>query len=152
MDKGRLVQDVKQAEGCRREAYKDTNGFWTAGYGHKLLDQTQDWTGNVFDQATIDAWLSNDLDAAMGQAMMLIEWAALDCDARQNAVVELVFNMGVGHWRLFALTRAAISHKQWKMAYDGLLNSLWAREVQPDGFDKPGRATRIASYILSGAF
>lgn len=151
MNKDRLLSDIKQAEGFERAAYKDTRGFWTAGYGH-FLDQSKDWTGVTFDQDTIDGWLSNDCDKACGYAQGLIEWPSLDTDARQNAVVELVFNMGVGTWKLFALTRAALSHKQWQMAYDGLLNSKWAKEVQPKGFDKPGRATRIATYILRGEF
>jgi hypothetical protein len=29
---------------------------------------------------------------------------------------------------------------------------LWAKEVQPDGFEKPGRATRIANYFLTGEY
>ena len=151
MDKPRLLSDLKQAEGFRREAYKDTKGFWTAGYGH-FLDQSKDWTGITFDQSTIDNWLSSDVDKAQGNAQFLVEWPAMDSDARQNALVELVFNMGVGTWKQFALTRTALAHRQWQMAYNGLLESKWAREVQPNGFNKPGRATRIATYILTGEF
>lgn len=152
MNKDRLLADIKQAEGCRDVAYKDTNGFWTAGYGHLLYPQSNDWTDAKFDQDTVNTWLSTDIDRSLSLAMGLVEWPSLNCDARQNAVVELIFNMGVGTWKQFALTRAALSHQQWQMAYNGLLNSKWAHEVQPDGFDKPGRATRIASYILTGEF
>lgn len=151
MDKGRLLEDLKQAEGFRRQAYKDTRGFWTAGYGH-FLDQSKDWTGITFDQSTIDNWLSTDVDTAQASCRSLVEWPSLDFDARQNAVVELVFNMGIGTWRGFALTRACLAHQQWQMAYDDLLDSRWAHQVQPNGFDKPGRATRIGQYILRGEF
>lgn len=152
MDKGRLLDDLKQAEGFRRTAYKDTKGFWTGGYGHFLIPQSSDWEGQSFDQDTIDNWLSADVDTAAASARSLVEWPSMDSDARQNALVELVFNMGLGTWKLFSLTRAALAHKQWQMAYNGLLDSRWAREVQPDGFTSAGRATRIASYLLNGAF
>lgn len=151
MNKDKLLADIRQAEGFRRDAYKDTRGFWTAGYGH-FLDQSKDWTGITFDQSTIDNWLGCDVDQAQANCRSLLEWPSMDFDARQNALVELVFNMGLSKWRGFIHTRDALAHKQWQMAYDGLLDSLWAHQVQPDGFDKPGRATRIGQYILTGEF
>lgn len=151
MNKDKLLADIRQAEGFRREAYKDNRGFWTAGYGH-YLDQSKDWTGITFDQSTIDNWLSSDVDTAQRYCLALLEWPAMDCDARQNALVELVFNMGLSKWRGFVHTRECLGHKDWQGAYNGLLDSIWAHEVQPDGFEKPGRATRIGSYILTGSF
>lgn len=158
MDKDRLLGDVKQAEGFRDKPYKDTRGFWTGGYGHFLTPQDDaTWqafldAGHRFDASTIANWLSTDLDKAASYAQTLLEWNSMDCAPRQNALIELVYNMGLTTWKLFAYTRACMSHKQWDMAYNGLLNSKWAREVQPDGFDKPGRATRIADYIRNGRF
>lgn len=152
MDQGRLLSDIKEAEGFRTEAYKDTRGIWTSGYGHELFPQSRDWTGEKFTLDTINNWLLNDTNTAWARAKLFPEYGALDTNARQNALVELVFNMGPGTWRQFVHTRDAMAHKQWQAAYDGLLASAWAREVQPNGFTKPGRATRIATYILRGAF
>lgn len=152
MNKDQLLADLRQAEGFRDTAYLDTRGNWTGGYGHLLLPTSRNWAGEKFDQATILAWLSTDVDGAYAAACSLPEWPSLDCDPRQNAVVELVFNMGKGTWLEFSHTRAALGKKQWQMAYDALLNSDWRREVQPQGLTKPGRATRIASYILNGRF
>lgn len=151
MDKGKLLDDLRQAEGFRDVAYLDTRGNWTGGYGHLLLPD-RNWAGQKFDRDTILAWLSTDIDGAYASACSLPEWPSLDCDPRQNALVELVFNMGKGTWEEFKLARAALGKKQWQMAYDALLNSDWRREVQPQGLAKPGRATRIASYILQGRF
>lgn len=145
MDKSRLLADVKAAESCRLVAYRDTLGFWTIGYGHKL-PTGRDWTGFTWTQAQADGQLDTDLDAALAQAQKLLEWPFLDTDARQNAVVELVFNMGVSHWRMFAKCRYDICQKDWQGAHDQLLASLWASQVHAI------RANRLANYLLSGDF
>lgn len=79
------------------------------------------------------------------------EFESCDTVCRQNSLYELAFNMG-GRWEQFGPTRAAITAKEWQTVHDHLLASLWAREVQPHGFDKPGRATRIANYFLIGEY
>ena len=146
MDTARLLADVKSAEGCRLQAYRDTLGFWTIGYGHRL-PEGKDWSGLTWTQDQADQQLSTDLSRnGYLPAMQLPEWQFLDTDARQNAVAELCFNMGVGHWRAFAQTRLCIRRKDWQGAHDGLLDSAWAKEVGPN------RANRLANYLLSGTF
>lgn len=151
MTDARLLADVRSAEGCRLVAYKDTRGFWTAGYGHRL-DQHIDWTGHTITQAQADAWLEADLDIAATQARTLTEWGYLDTACRENTIVELVFSMGFGHWLEFRVTRIALRQRRWQDAHDALLDSLWARQVQPHGFGEPGRATRLAGYLLTGQY
>lgn len=158
MDRSRLLADVKSAEGCRLVAYRDSLGYWTIGYGHKL-PEGRDWAGTVWTQEQADSQLEQDVyKDGIDPAQRLLEWQFLDTDCRQNAVVELCFNMGVGKWRAFVHTRLCIQHRDWQGAHDGLLDSEWAREVQPegltlpDGSERPGRATRLASYLLSGQF
>lgn len=140
-----LLADVKSAESCRLEAYQDTLGFWTIGYGHKL-PVGKDWSGLKWTQDQADSTLAHELNMAYEQAQTLLEWTSLDTDARQNAVVELVYNMGFGHWKLFAQTRMALHQKNWQAAHDGLLASLWASQVHAT------RANRLADYLLSGEF
>lgn len=145
MDKARLASQLKQAEGVRNEAYRDSLGLWTAGVGH-LLDQSRDWTGVVFTSDQVDAWLDADLDTAIHFAEQLLEWPQLDTAARQEAVVELVFNMGLSHWKQFAHCRMAITKKDWQTAHDQLLDSLWAKQVGA------ARSTRLANNLLTGEF
>lgn len=145
MDLARLAGDVRAAEGFSLTAYKDSLGLWTAGYGH-LLDQRNDWTGHTFDPQTVDEWLIADLATALHGAEQLLEWASLDTSARQNAVAELVFNLGIGHWRGFAHSRMFMTKKNWPQAAAELLDSTWAKQVGPR------RSGRIATYIESGEF
>lgn len=145
MDIQRLRSQLAQAEGKRLTAYKDSLGFWTAGVGH-LLPQDRDWTGVRFTEEQVNEWLEADIAKAATAAGLLLEWPYLDVDARQNAVIELVFNMGLVHWKGFAHTRMCLSHKDWQGAHDGLLNSLWAKQVGPT------RSNRIANQLLVGEF
>jgi lysozyme len=140
----RLLSDVKGAEGCRLTAYKDTNGFWTVAYGHKL-ETGIDWEGYTVTQDTADQLLAMDLDAADEQAQALPEVAGLN-GCRTNAVVELVYNMGYGTWLTFERCRKALHDSLWELASSELLSSKWAAEV---GHTRSGR---LAGYLLTGTY
>jgi lysozyme len=140
----RLIADIKQSEGCKLTAYKDSLGFWTIGYGH-LLGNEKDWTGYKITQKQASALLEDDLGFAQTKAQALLEWKSLDTPCRQNAVIELVFNMG-DKWKQFAKTRLDIQNKNWQAAHDDLLDSLWAKQVGAT------RSNRIATYLLQGEY
>ena len=141
----RLLADIQRAEGCSLTAYRDTRGNWTIGYGHLLSDPPQ-WT--TISQAAANALLATDVAARVVQAQSLPEWPSLDTPCRQNAVIECVFNLGLGHWRSeFPGTRSAIVSQNWQAAHDKLLQSpLWIAQV---GI---GRVTRLAQYLLLGQY
>jgi GH24 family phage-related lysozyme (muramidase) len=141
----RLVVDVNAAEGRKNCAYKDPLGNWTAGVGH-LLPRGIDFTNICYSNAQVDVWLAADLENARLYALALAEWPHLYTVCRQNAVIELVFNMGIGTYREFVKMRAAMVVENWTLASIELLSSTWAKQV---GF---GRARRIASYLLNGYY
>jgi hypothetical protein len=109
------------------------------------------WDGFTIPQSTSDRWFSTDIMNAMRLASRWPEYVSCDTPCRQNALIEIAFNMG-GRWEQFGPTRAAITAKEWQTVHDHLLASLWAKEVQPHGLDTPGRATRIAGYFLTGEY
>lgn len=140
-----LISDIKSAEGLRLQAYKDSVGLWTIGYGHLLPFQNKDWSTYLIDLEEAELWLEQDIEFAQTRACELYEWSSLDTPCRQNALTELVFNMG-SKWDNFVKARQAIYNKIWKVAHDELLNSLWATQV---GI---ARSSRIANYLLTGAY
>jgi GH24 family phage-related lysozyme (muramidase) len=149
----RLAVDLDAAEKDTLDAYLDTKGNWTCGRGH-LLPQAapgRSWAGFSVIQSTSDRWFSDDINAATRLAQQWPEYAKCDTDCRRNALIEIAFNMS-HRWAKFVDTRAAIEAQNWQDVHDNLLDSLWAKEVQPHGLDKPGRATRIANYFLTGAY
>lgn len=144
----RLLADITKAEGVRLTAYKDTLGFWTIGVGHKL-DQHLDWTGYTIDMPTAMSWLSDDLANRMTQAKTLPEWSRVSDNAcRQNALIECIYNLGLGTWELqFPGTRRAMQACDWQGAHDKLLASpLWISQV---GLP---RVSRLANYLLTGVY
>jgi hypothetical protein len=106
------------------------------------------YVGQVITKALALYWLEGDLIDATNQAMSLPEWSALDTPCRRNAVVECVFNLGVGHWTSeFPRTRASIKAQAWPEAQANLLDSpLWIKDV---GL---GRVQRLANYLGSGFY
>jgi lysozyme len=138
----RLDADIDAAEQCRLDLYPDSLGVPTIGWGHALPGQAYPlhWT-----QAQADTQRDTDIEFAQTFAKNLPEWEYLDTPCRQNAVIELCFNMR-NKWLAFVKTRAAIRFQNWKNAHDGLLASLWASEVHAT------RANRLANYLLTGQY
>jgi GH24 family phage-related lysozyme (muramidase) len=140
-----LLANVKQAEGLRLYAYIDTLGNATVGYGHKLAPG-HDWTDYTITSSYAEALLNIDLDAALLECTPLAEWLRLGAPARQDAVIELVYNMGLDGYKTFTRTRNAMATQQWQVVHDNLLVSLWAKQVGPT------RSNRIANQFLTGSY
>lgn len=143
----RLVADINTAEANKLTAYQDTLGNWTIGRGHELPKAApgKSWEGFSISSDVSDRYFLGDLLSALVYAKALPEWNKLDTPCRQNALIELCFNMR-GKWSTFVQTRAALEAQNWQGAHDGLLNSLWDKEVGVI------RATRIANYFLTGEY
>lgn len=140
-----LEKNLKASEGLRLTAYRDTKGYYTVGYGHKL-SVGKDWASYTINSDTAFGLLTTDANIALATAARLPEWASLDTQCRKDSVQEIVFNIGESSWRKFPKTRAAISDQNWKSAHDNLLDSLWAREVGE------ARSERIATQLLTGSY
>ena len=138
MTTANLIPDLERDEGCKLTAYQDTLGIWTIGYGHAYVHP-----GTVWSQATADAQLASDVahtEASLDN--QLPWWRSLD-DIRQDVIANMAFNMGVTTLLQFHNTLGAIQRGDWKAAHDGMLASLWARQV-------PNRALRLATQMLTG--
>lgn len=146
----RLLNDLRFAESVDGKpnltAYKDTEGLWTIGFGHLLQPQDDSCAGTIITETRAEVLLENDAKAALLQATHLPEWVDLDTPCRQNAVVEMVFNIGETKWCRFVRTRAAIEAKDWQTAHDQLIDSAWDAQVHNT------RADRIANYLLTGEY
>lgn len=134
------VRDILHAslikhEGFRSKPYKDTAGIWTIGYGHNIEEG--------ISQKSAMALLDEDIDTAAIDAKKLFPNLSSFSANRQAAIIELVFNMGLGTFSKFTSTIAAIRNESWQQAADHLLDSLWAKQVK-------GRANDIATMIAKG--
>lgn len=139
-----LVNDLMRDEGLRLRAYPDPvsgGAPWTIGYGHTGPDARQGaaWTQGEATEALIEdiAIAQSELDEALAW------WRTLD-DVRQDVMVEMAFNLGIGGLRRFHRMLGYVQSGAWAQASANMLLSAWAGEVG-------ARATRLAAMMRSGS-
>ena len=133
-----LKNIIIQHEGLRLLPYTDTTGNLTIGVGRNLKTQ-----GISKEEAMI--LLTNDLKRCDLELTQFSWYQALD-QVRKEAIIELVFNMGMSRVLLFKCMIGALTDKDYKLAAKELLDSKWAAQV------KSNRANNIASRIESGKY
>lgn len=123
MDIDKLVAQLTSNEGYRRFPYLDTKGKTTIGVGRNLTDK-----GISKDEGRM--LLQNDIAEAVAAARTEPWWAIVaDDDVRARAMVDLVFNMGIGKLRTFVHALSALAGGDFNSAADQFVDSAWYREV-----------------------
>jgi len=130
-----------EAEELRLFPYQDTSGKLTIGVGRNLTD-----SGISREEAFY--LLENDIRRATQQAKDAFPWFEAQDPVRRAALVELIFNMGLGNQkhgvRSFRNTLANWARGNYPAVAQGLRQSKWYTQV------KPRRAERIIQMVLSG--
>jgi lysozyme len=133
-----LIDDLKRDEGLRLEAYADTRGVWTIGYGH-----TPAMDGAVWTVEAAQIQLAADLDVVLARLDRELSWWRTLDDVRQDALANMAFNLGVGGLLDFHHMLYALEAHDWHTASAQMLLSEWAAEVED-------RAQRLAFMIRTG--
>lgn len=130
-----LIEQLKRDEGVRFSPYVDTTGHTTVGVGRNISDVP-------FSPDEVDLMLSNDIrrvqDALGGHAW----YDGLDV-ARQAAVANMAFNLGMAGLLHFPTMLHCLQGADWVGAAAAALDSRWAQQVG-------ARAQRIAEQLRSG--
>lgn len=138
-DSAKLRADLEQTEGRRRSVYRDSEGYWTIGIGHLVDASLRAGLPDVI----IDALLSYDVVQCEKQLDQAFPWWRNMTDARQRALLEMCFNLGINRLGTFKNMLAALEAHQWEVAAAEALKSKWANQVGK-------RAERIAAQIETG--
>lgn len=143
-----LLDFLKKAEGFRANAYLDSEGLPTVGYGRLLSSGGPGWNGQHFDninsfnnlypngitQEDAEVALEEDAQQGIRDAVRLIGEAGVDWETlspvRQAILANVAFNLGYGRFKKFGGV--------WKAAAEGnapyvvieLLDSLRARQIK----------------------
>ena len=123
---------IKEFEGCKLTAYKDSVGVWTIGYGHTRSARQ----GMVITQAQADELLALDVAA---HATGVHKALQVKLEQHQfDAVVSLAFNVGVSAVRNSTLLKminrgdvkpAAAQFDRWNKAGGKVLAGLTRRRA-----------------------
>lgn len=131
--KSQLIID----EGFRDKPYRDTVGKLTIGIGRNLDD-----VGISKSEALI--MLDNDIQKVRYSLTEKLPFFKDLTSTRQDALINMVFNMGVPILLTFKKTLMYLSIGDYKKASEECLKSKWASQVGD-------RAKRIAKQILSAS-
>lgn len=136
MNQTELIKELKRDEGVRLKPYQCTAGKTTIGVGRNLDDR-----GITEHEA--DHLLLNDIELVTVHLDKHIPWWRDMSDARQRVLANMCFNLGISGLLYFKNTLASMKAGKYNDAADGMLKSLWAKQVG-------NRAVRLAKMMREG--
>lgn len=144
MDLERLQKQLELEEGKRNLAYKDSKGIWTIGIGHNVE------TRPISDLA-VKIIFEDDVSTVVELLDKYLPWWRGEDVVRQNALIDLGFNLGVGpspedkegKLLTFKNTLKAWKEGDYVGASNGLAASLWYKQVG-------SRGRRIVKMVQTG--
>lgn len=132
----KLRQSLILHEGLELKPYKCTADALTIGVGRNL-----DSVGISSDEAMM--LLDNDLDRCIDELDRRLPGWRSHNDARQNVLIEMVFNLGMPRFLSFKKMHEALKQRDYSAAAAEMLDSRWERQVKQ-------RAHTLASIMRDG--
>ena len=133
-----LRQLLTKHEGKRLRPYYDEMGKITIGIGRNLTDVG-------ISEEECEMFFENDVSAALAHVENVFPEYSLWAEARQDAMIDMVLNVGIGGLMGFKNMIDAIHAEDWGKAASEMRNSLWAHQV-------PKRAEELARMVESGEY
>lgn len=135
-----LVRQLRRHEGVRSHAYKCSADMITVGVGRNI-----DPNGGIgLSDDEIDYLLKNDIERCRQELSTLSWFADLD-PVRQDALINLCFNLGFTRLLGFKNAMSAMAVGDYDTAADEFLDSRWAIQVGM-------RAIEVTDMIRSGSY
>jgi len=133
-----LTELLKKHEGVKYELYKCTSDKWTIGVGRNLED-----VGISEEEA--DYLLQNDIERTIALMDDYIPWHD-DLDLiRHEALVNFVFNVGIGTAMKFKKAMTALEKQDYETAANEMMDSNWSKQVGQ-------RAVEVTEMIRTGEY
>lgn len=140
MDRTKLAAQLTVDEGRKSRMYLDNANppRWTIGVGFNLSDR-------ALPDPIIDALLDWCIDNVQHELDSALPWWRTMNDARQNALANMAFQLGLDKLLKFKKTLDLLKTGRWDAAATEALDSDWARQC-------PNRAKRVTDMIRKGEF
>lgn len=143
-----LKQSIRESEALKLTVYKCPAGVWSIGYGRNL-----EHVGVSKNEAEI--LLENDLLDIKLSVEDKFNWFKDLNDIRQNVIVEMVYNMGLGNFSKFKNTITYIKNKEYEKASKEMLNSKWHTDFikyAPNTKVELLRSSRLTKIFKEGIY
>lgn len=125
------------------QAYKDSVGKWTVGYGHLIGDGSSPgpYANRILSQSEMDELFEEDFAKHVKIAEKTPGWNLAN-ESGKAAMIDLAFNMGYW-WKKWPNTSKALTEGNFDAAADGLRDSKWYTQVG-------NRAVEVVALMKSG--
>ena len=141
MNNNKLTEMLKRHEGVKTHAYKCSASKITVGVGRNI-----DPKGGIgLTEDEIDYLLQNDIDRIISELDFQYEWFSDLNSARQDAMIDISFNLGQTRLRKFEKALTAMSQNNWSKAADEFMDSKWSNQVG-------NRAKELTDIIHTGKY
>jgi len=135
-----LLDMIKRHEGVRSKVYVCSGGYETIGVGRNISE-----TGLGLDNKEIEYLLSNDILRIRKELEDEYPWFSRLDTVRQDALIDMSFNLGQTVLRKFKNALHAMSKKQYNQAADEFMDSRWSKQVG-------NRAVEVTNMIKYGEY
>lgn len=132
----KLTERLIKHEGLKLKPYTCPAGKLTIGVGRNLEDR-----GITEDEALY--LLKNDILNCRNQCYTSFYWFGDLDEVRQDVLIEMCFNLGISRLKGFKKMLKACELKNYTLASQEMLTSLWARQVG-------NRAKKLADIMRKG--
>jgi lysozyme len=133
-----LLEQLIRHEGLELKPYKCTSDKLTIGVGRNLQD-----VGITKEEALL--LLKNDVENVEQQLKHYMSWSESLDPVRRAALINFVFNVGIGTALKFENAMEALKQSDYDTAAAELLDSRWSTQVG-------SRAQELATQIRTGSW
>jgi|TARA_R100001460_G_scaffold80085_1_gene120967 lysozyme len=135
-----LIEMLKRHEGVRSHVYLCSAGYETLGVGRNISE-----SGLGLTEDEIDFLLINDITRVKQELTDAYFWFPALNEARQDAMIDICFNLGLTRLRGFVNALEAMSREQFDIAADEFMDSRWSQQVG-------NRAVEVTEMIRTGEY
>ena len=135
-----LIEMLRRHEGVRDKVYLCSAGYETIGVGRNI---SEDGLGLSDDE--IDYLLNNDIKRVREELTEEYYWFAGLDEARQDAMIDISFNLGQTRLRGFVKSLEAMAREDFDTAADEFMDSKWSEQVGD-------RAVEVTEIIRTGEY
>ena len=135
-----LREMLRRHEGVRNFVYLCSEGYETIGVGRNIAD-----SGLGLSEDEVDYLLDNDIKRVKTELSDEYFWFGALNEARQEAMIDLSFNLGQSWLRGFKKALDAMSTEDFDRAADEFMDSRWSEQVG-------NRATEVTEMIRTGEY
>jgi len=135
----KILEQLKRHEGSRTHFYRCTSGLATIGVGRCIEE------GSLgLSEDEILYLLQNDVGRCQRELLAFSWFTDLD-SVRQDAMVNLLFNLGMTRLMGFKTALSAMERADYQTAADEFMDSRWAQQVG-------NRADEVCEMIRTGRY